>query len=331
MRRAFLIYNPQAGRRRGLRRLQVEQAAGVLQTAGVEAVVAPTSAPGSAGQQVRSAISQGYETIIACGGDGTVHEVLQGITGAGVTLGVIPLGTGNAMAYDLGLPRDPQKAARLLLRARPQEVPLGELQYSQSGSSTARYFLSVAGVGTDAELLYKLAFDFKSRFGMFAYYAIGARLWLTHQFVPFTVEFADFASGRQRREEVTQILAVRVTRFGSLLRQLAPGASMQRDSFQLVLFKTSSRLRYLRYIGGMISARHWPVQGIEIVRTTDVSCSPLDHPRRVYTQADGELLGALPVRIRMLAESIRLLVPASHPQNLSHSERSEGPQGISRQ
>jgi YegS/Rv2252/BmrU family lipid kinase len=309
----------------------VEQAAGVLHTAGVEAAIAPTTAPGSAGQQARIAIYQGYETVIACGGDGTVHEVLQGIAGTGVTLGVIPLGTGNAMAYDLGLPRDVQKTARLLLRARPQEIPLGELQYSQSGVSARRYFLSVAGVGTDAELLYKLAFDFKTRFGMFAYYAVGARLWLTHEFVPFTVEFADAASGRQRREEVTQILAVRVTRFGSLLRQLAPGASMQHDSVQLVLFKTSSRFRYLRYIGGMISAQHWPVQGIETVRTTDVSCSPLDHSRRVYAQADGELLGTLPVRIRMLAESIRLLVPARHPQNLSHPERSEKSQPVTRQ
>ena len=258
---------------------------------------------------MREAISQGYETIIACGGDGTVHEVLQGMAGAGASLGLIPLGTGNAMAYDLGLPLKPQEAARALLRAQVQQVPLGQVDFLPNGGPVSRYFLTVTGIGADAELLYKLAFGFKTRFGMFAYYAIGARLWLTHQFIPFTVEFTDLASGAQRQEEVTQILAVRVTRFGSLLRQLAPGASMQRDSFQLVLFKTARRSRYLRYIAGMMSARHWPVKGIETVRTNDVSCVPLQHPRRVYVEADGELLGRLPARIRILPERVCLLIP----------------------
>jgi YegS/Rv2252/BmrU family lipid kinase len=309
MRRAFLIYNPHSGRRRALRRQQVEQAANVLRSAGVETSVVPTSAPGSAGPQARDAISQGYETIVACGGDGTVHEVLQGMAGTGASLGVIPLGTGNGMAYDLGLPREPQEAARALLRARPQPVPLGQVEYPQNGGTVSRYFLTVTGVGADAELLYKLAFGFKTRFGMFSYYAIGARLWLMHQFIPFTVAFTDLATGNRRQEDVTQILAVRVTRFGSLLRQLAPNASMQRDSFQLTLFKTSSRLRYLRHIAGMISAQHWPVKGIETIRTDDVSCIPLQHPRRVYVEADGELLGRLPARIRILPEKVCLLVP----------------------
>ncbi len=319
MRRAFLIYNPQSGRRRTLRLQQVEQAARVLQSGGVETTIIPTSAPGSAGQQAREAISRGYDTLIACGGDGTVHEVLQGMPGSTASLGVIPLGTGNAVAWDLGLPRNPEEAARALLRAHTQQVPLGELECTcdggtMNGSTMRRYFLAVTGAGADAELLYKLAFAFKTRFGMFAYYAVGARMWLTHPFIPFTVEFTDLSIGHRRQEQVTQIMAVRVTRFGGLLRQLAPGAALQRDSFQLVLFKTSSRLRYLRYIAGMMSARHWPVSGIETIRTNEVSCMPLQHSRRIYVEADGELLGRLPARVRILPEKVCLLVPvkASH-------------------
>jgi YegS/Rv2252/BmrU family lipid kinase len=293
-----------------LRRQQVEQAAGILRSRGVETAVEPTTAPGSAGQQARQAISQGFETIIACGGDGTANEVLQGVAGTGASLGILPLGTGNAMAWDLGLPRYPIEAAHCLLRAQPRPVPLGEVEHSSNGDHAKRYFLAVTGVGADAELLYKLAFGFKTRFGMFAYYGVGARLWLTHQFVPFRVEFNDLTNGGRRQQEVTQILAVRVTRFGGLLRQLAADAAMQRDSFQLVLFNTASRIRYLRYIAGMVSARHWNVKGIETVRTNDVSCIPLAHPRRIYVEADGELLGPLPARIRMLADTVNLLVPS---------------------
>ncbi|MGE0407503.1 MAG: diacylglycerol kinase family protein [Candidatus Korobacteraceae bacterium] len=309
MPKTFLIYNPQSGRRRALRRQQVEIAAGILLRGGMEVTMSPTSGPGSAGEQARNAITQGHDTIIACGGDGTVHEVLQGIAGSRATLGLIPLGTGNALAYDLGIPRDPAAAAHALLRARICHIHLGETEYSQGTQTASPYFLTVCGAGADAEMLYKLAFQFKTRFGMFAYYAVGARLWLTHRFVPFRAEFTDLESGTRRSETVTQILAVRVTRFGELLRELAHGASLERQDFQLVLFKTSSRLRYLRQIAGMMSARHWPVRDIETVRTNDVLCTPLENSRRVYVEADGELLGKLPARLRMSREKLSLLKP----------------------
>ena len=114
MNKAFVIYNPQSGRRRGLREQKVRQAAEVLRSAGVDVAVAPTQCAGSAGEQVRAAIAEGCDTVIACGGDGTVHEVLQGVAGTDASLGLIPLGTGNALAYDLGLPSDLAEAARVL-------------------------------------------------------------------------------------------------------------------------------------------------------------------------------------------------------------------------
>src|ERR1700758_1908333 len=125
MRKVALLYNPTAGKNRARRLAEVQAAAHVLQSAGVDTIAQPTSAPGSAGQQAREAVAQGCDTIVACGGDGTVHDIVQGLAGTDTPVGVIPFGTGNALANDLRLSRDAAKAARLLLDSRPRRIALG--------------------------------------------------------------------------------------------------------------------------------------------------------------------------------------------------------------
>ena len=89
-----------------------------------------TSGVGSATEQ-RARIEAGFDTVIACGGDGTVHEVLQSIVGTDVALGVVPLGTANALAADLGLIASPAKVVSTLLKANPTRVSVGRIQYSR--------------------------------------------------------------------------------------------------------------------------------------------------------------------------------------------------------
>src|SRR5207245_11039080 len=116
MRKAALLYNPLSGRRRERRVKDVEAALAVLQEAGVEANAEPTLGPTAAGDQARQAITQGCDTIFACGGDGTINDVLQGLVGTDVALGGIPLGAANALAHDLRLPAlggDAARAARV--------------------------------------------------------------------------------------------------------------------------------------------------------------------------------------------------------------------------
>src|SRR5437899_10567095 len=120
MHRAALLYNPLSGRRRQHRIADVEAAASVLRAAGIEIDVAPTRAASDAAAQVRMAIREGCDTIVACGGDGTIHDVLQGLAGKNAALGIIPLGTANAMAHDLRLPLTPDGAAHVLLSAVPK-------------------------------------------------------------------------------------------------------------------------------------------------------------------------------------------------------------------
>src|SRR5437868_13491844 len=129
MRKAALFYNPLSGRRKKHRVKDVEAAAAILRAAGVEVEVAPTKAASDAAAQVRTAAGDGFDTIVACGGDGTVHDVLQGLAGTDAALGIIPLGTANAMAHDLRLPLTPQRAAHALLSATPKRIAVGRIEY----------------------------------------------------------------------------------------------------------------------------------------------------------------------------------------------------------
>src|SRR5438034_10896802 len=104
MRKAALLYNPLSGRRRERRVKDVEAALAVLQEAGVEANAEPTLGPATAGDQAREAIGQGCDTILVCGGGGTVNDVLQGVGGTDAAVGVLALGTANAVAEDRRLP-----------------------------------------------------------------------------------------------------------------------------------------------------------------------------------------------------------------------------------
>src|SRR5690242_15476191 len=126
MRRAVLLYNPFSGRHRVE---QVHAACHVLRASGVDADAVATRAAGSAGEQAQEAVAHGCDTVFACGGDGTVNEVLQGVIGSSVALGVIPLGTANALAADLGIGRNAKLAAELALSFEPRPIAIGSVEY----------------------------------------------------------------------------------------------------------------------------------------------------------------------------------------------------------
>jgi len=310
MRKAALLYNPLSGRRRERRVKDVEAALAVLQEAGVEVNAEPTLGPAAAGDQAREAIAQGCDTILACGGDGTVNDVLQGMVGAVAALGVIPLGTANALAHDLRLPFSAAASARAALAGHRRRVAVGRVDYQKfDGGTGSRYFAVAAGVGVDAHLFYKLNMLLKGHLGMAAYYFQATRLWLTHRMQNFTVEI-----GGNCYEDVSQLLAVRIRDFGGILRELAPGASLERDDLRLVLFRTTSRAAYLRYIIRGLLASKQEVKGIELHSGGKVICRAPGQSarpqRKIYVEADGELLGTLLAEISVVPNALTLLVPA---------------------
>jgi len=316
MRKAILLHNPFSGRLRSRRAADVEAALAVLRSGGVEAYDEPTRAAGAAAEQVREAIAKGCDTVFACGGDGTVHDVLQGLVGTEAALGVIPLGTANALAHDLDLPLNAEGASRAALNSAPRRIAVGKLGYQDwRGNQKSCYFTVAAGIGVDAHLFYKLNATAKLHLGMGAYYYRATQLWLTHRMQNFGVEISD--NGQSRQAEVSQILAVRIRYFGGMLRELAPGASLDRPDLRLVLFHTRSRLAYLHYIARGLFGARWKVPGIELIHSSKIACHRVTadsgKTSRIYVEADGELLGTLPAEISVLPDSLTILWPSARP------------------
>ena len=283
----------------------------VLAEAGVAAEAFTTEEAGSATKLARKAIQQGCDTIFACGGDGTVHEVLQSLVGSDVALGVIPLGTANALAADLGLTASPAKVARALMEATPTRVSVGRIHYHDSDSkSHSRYFTVAAGVGADALLMSRLDARLKRRLGYVLYLIEAFRIWATHSFPLFEAELPPEGEAAGRVVPVSQLLVVRVRSFGGVLRHLAPGASLRNGKLSLLAFKTRSRFRYMLFLLAVIAGRHTFLREVELVESPSVQCRVRNgNKEQLFVEADGEVLGVLPVSIEVVPHALTLLVP----------------------
>jgi diacylglycerol kinase family enzyme len=312
MQRVALVYNPVSGQHPERRSAQIADVLGVLRGAGVEVKAIATELPESAGILAREAVREGCETILACGGDGTVHEALQSMVGGSAALGVVPMGTANALASDLGLPLSPVKAVKMLLTAIPVRVSVGHVFYCDSeGKQRSRYFIVAAGVGADALLLSRLDARLKQRFGYALYLVEGFRVWATNSFPMFAASFFGNASPVPRVLETSQLLAVRISDFGGLLHHLVPGAALNNESLRVIAFKTRSRLDYLRFLTAVMFERQTSSRRVELVDATAVECHDLERSSaRLFVEADGELLGTLPVRIEVVPQALTLLIPA---------------------
>lgn len=316
MKRAALIYNPVAGRRRHLRLAHVESAAAVLQQAGVEVRLVPTVHSGSAGQQAKELGADGFDTILACGGDGTMHDVLQGVVGTETALGLIPLGSGNVLAHDLGLPIEPAAAARAQLEWAPRSIGAGRVECTarKNGEGrTSRYFATTVGIGWDAEMLYRVTVESKSRLGVLAYVYEGSKLAAMYGFPPFEAEYLN-ELGQPQRATISQVMAVRITNFGNFMRRFAPGAALTRDDMQLVMFRTRRLWRYVAYMVGVTAGMNWPVGGVDLVYSKRILCEPIPgqsvhRGRHVAVEADGEVLGILPATVEIVPRAFNLLMP----------------------
>ena len=311
MQKVLLLYNPLSGRRHDRRLADVEAITEIFQNAGATVSTSPTGSSSEATRQAREAAASGFDTIFACGGDGTIHDVLQGIVGTDAVLGIIPLGTANALAHDLNIPRSAIRAANIALKGRSRRFAVGKVEFQDfSGNPASRYFTVAAGIGVDAHLFYNLNPDFKKRHGMAAYYAKAWHLWATHNMPFFKVEWKD-ESGVARKESATELLAVRINNFGGMLRSLAPGASLNRPDLRLVVCKTVKRLSYLHYVFQGLYRPDRNVRDIELAYANGLTCLQLDSGdnQSIYIEADGELLGTLPATISMVPDAFNLLVP----------------------
>jgi diacylglycerol kinase (ATP) len=325
MHKATILFNPNSGRRGRKRDTELDHAIGIIQSAGIRTELTVCRSSPEATDHARCAVAAGSDTVFACGGDGTIHDVIQGLAGTPVALAILPFGTANALAHDLAIPLRPSAAARVAVNGKVRRIPLGRIEYEDfNGKSAARYFTVAAGIGVDAHLFYKLTAELKKR-GMTAYYLKAWQLWATHRMRPFEVEYTN-GSGLRQSARLTELLAVRIRFFGNILRELVPGASLDCRDLRTVMCRTARRNAYLQYVAGALLGRQWNISGIDLVSCSEIICKlPEKSARhshdghshkqshkedRVYVEADGELLGRLPARMTMVHDALSLVVPA---------------------
>jgi len=305
----ILIHNPAAGRKRQGRAEQLRQIVDALSSLGHPVELLATTAPGSAATQARDAVSDGAEIVFACGGDGTVHEIIQGLAcescEPSAVLGIIPLGSANALARNLRLSLAPLKAALQEIHGRPRTIPLGKVAY---GGQT-RYFALMAGAGPDGALVYSLLSASKSRLGRLAYYLHAARLFATSRFRAFEIEYTDAATGEANTRRAVGAMAVRVNDLGGLFSKLAGRhATIQDPNLRLLVLSPPAALSLpLWFVSGWLNLlRLDPF--LRFADVTAFSCRPCSGPAPHF-QADGEWLGRIPMRVSMVPNALRLLRP----------------------
>lgn len=264
-----------------------------------------------ADQQARKAIEAGVDTIFVCGGDGTFFHVLQGVAGSQAALGVIPLGTGNVLAQNLKLPKDPVAAMRAQCNADAISIPLGEVVYSGAdGNEQSWYFTIAAGVGFHAALMGLSPNGNGKRFGgRAAYYVGGMRLLATRTVQPVEVDVHG-PCGDSRQFRAAELLAVRVP----MINRWRAGGDLSSPLLRIASVPES----------GKLGLAHASFRALFLPEKDPAATSPrrLPHPRYEQAiqvachgetplpiQADGELLGSGRAVFRMSEKRVRLLWP----------------------
>src|SRR5271156_554374 len=310
MKKILLFVNPvlqqTAARRRDVARVEA-----VFRGQGASVDVMETGENRAAGPKARAAVAQGYDAILVCGGDGTIFDVIQGLAGSAVPLGIIPFGTGNVMAQNLKIPKDPAAAARWILRSRPRSVGLGRITCCAVGGRESWLFAMAAGMGMHASLMSEARRSGKSRVGRAAYFAAGGRLLLNHPVRPFDIEITTTA-GSVIQGQVCEALAVRVAE----LNRWRPGGGLDFPFLRLATVAGDSRSRLALasfealFRSGGARDREPGANASAIYRDVNrVVCKPI--PGRLYqppmaVQADGEVLGESCANIEMAGLNISL-------------------------
>ncbi len=304
---ALLIYNPTSGRRRARRFAEVEQAVRILREAGIATELAPTFAPNSATQIARHAVEQRRGMVIACGGDGTINEVVNGLALSQTPMAVLPSGTANILAKELRIPWDIPHAARMIPSAALRRIALGIVVPLNGNISAAmpregRYFLSVAGAGPDGAIVNGVHAGLKKHIGIFAYWAEGFRQLMRYNFAEIRVQ----SRGEDRR--ATIVVVGRTKHYGGPFK-ITTGADLFEDSFEFVTYSKSSRFAYASCLPSLWTGKLRLREGIAAWKADHSICeSAGEHP--VYAQVDGEPVGRLPLAFRIVPDALSLLIPA---------------------
>ena len=283
MNRICIIANPAArGVRASLERLKRLSRNVIIRT---------TRGPGDAEAQSERAVDQGYTTLVAAGGDGTINEVVNGIGSAPVALGILPMGTVNVLAMELGIPFN--------LVAAWKVIRGGKIRLIDQASANGHLFIQMAGIGLDAQIVERNSRQIKQVLGPLSYL-----LTATQVAAEKPPKLRVICDGRPTAEG--SFVLVGNGRFYGGPFSLFKEADMQDGLLDVCVFKHMNYLALIRYFRGALFG--------SLTKFTDVNYFKARHlrveaNRHVPLEADGELVGHAPVEFSVRRRKLRVLVP----------------------
>jgi len=290
--RVLIIHNPTAGRGR----TRFDETLARLRSLGCKPEILATARRGDAEDLASAAARLGFDRVVAAGGDGTINEAINGLAGSGPPLALLPLGTANVLAIEIGLDLTPRALAETILHGVPGKICLGQVR---GAAGRSRLFVTTAGAGADAHAVASVDLVGKKVFGTAAYYAEMARQLLVFPFPNYRIEVD--GTGYDAASVV-----VANGRYYAGQYVLAPDADIAEPSFQVCLFERGGRLAALRYVLAMQMDRLTEEPDYRIVTGRKVR---VEGPAGDPVQADGDIVSALPVEFEVVPDALELVMP----------------------
>jgi diacylglycerol kinase (ATP) len=290
-RRALIAINPEA--RRAPKPADLRSTVTWLEERGwcIESVV--TKARGEVEEAAKEAACAGFDCVVACGGDGTLHEALNGLVGTQTALALLPSGTANVWALEAGLPKDADAALRLL--------DDGDRLRLDTGRVAGRYFLLMASIGLDSLVAGRVSSRLKRVFGFLPY--IGHAAYALKSFDGFGATVT--VDGATIETPAVGLIVGNTRSYGGLM-QITPKAKANDGLLDVCLYSGNGRLDFLGAILDTLLKRH-------IGRADVTYCSAknimVETDRPWPVQLDGEVVAQTPVTITCIPQSLTVIVP----------------------
>ena len=281
-----VIVNPDSNPRVLKRHLR--PALRILRNSGFQLSVTFTKGPGEVLPLAERATSQGFDTVIAVGGDGTANETINGIVGTGVVLGLLPIGGSNVFARELGIPMKLTEAARVIARQSKRTVDLGWVD--------GRYFSMMASCGYDAYAISRTSLKVKKIIRRYAYAWAGIKDFLGYKPTEITLVIDN-----GRVVEKGTFVVVSNTHFYGGTHQMAPFAEIDDGFLDLCIYQGKSQLGLVRFAIRMLWRQHLNMKNVKYYRIRRVEMSS---EKKTLIQVDGDSLGELPMTSKIIPAAL---------------------------
>lgn len=294
MRQAFVVLNPVAGNSQpDLLRKVLEQR---FVDVGWTYEIYKTTGQERIADVVRRALTQGFDLLVATGGDGTVSGVADGLARTGVPLGIVPVGTGNALARDLGIPMDVEEALELLLG----EHSVQHIDALQVGD---RFFVLNLGVGVSAQIMRDTESETKRRFGRMAY------LWnvMDKLFGLERHRFSLTLDGQEKHLRASEILILNSGAIGSPYLRWGPDIRLDDGQVGVYVLHPRAVLDYFRIAWHLLLGQRQNDPGTRCFTAKRHIAIRVNRPLAV--QGDGEVIGQTPVEVQVVSGAVQVVTP----------------------